>query len=168
MFTLEDALHPNSVSSSYPSYEKSLSMSRDSKASPQFPVPSFLSFIDTIFSPRPPSRPSPSRPPPPSRPSRPSPPPLPSGPPPLSRPSSLSNTSSRPFGPTPPSNTPPPRPLQHQQRPLQGRPQQQQQQQRPQQGGRPQQVNQHRPQNPEQALTLFNNGLDNIIHSPVI
>ena len=173
MFTLDDAVHPNSVSSSHTkswSRESQALKPRDSEASPQIIRPSFLSFIDTIFSPRPP-RPS-SRPPPPTRPSRPSPPPLPVGLPPQpntsSRPFGPSSTSSRPFGPTPPSITSP-RPLQQQQqRPLQGRPQQQL---RPQQGGRPQQGNrphQQRPQNPEEALTLFNNGLDNIIQSPVI
>ena len=167
MFTLDDAVHPNSVSSSHTkswSRESQALKPRDSEASPQIIRPSFLSFIDTIFSPRPP-RPS-SRPPPPTRPSRPSPPPLPVGLPPQpntsSRPFGPSSTSSRPFGPTPPSITSP-RPLQQQQqRPLQGRPQQQL---RPQQGNRP---HQQRPQNPEEALTLFNNGLDNIIQSPVI
>ena len=167
MFTLDDAVHPNSVSSSHTkswSRESQALKPRDSEASPQIIRPSFLSFIDTIFSPRPP-RPS-NRPPPPTRPSRPSPPPLPVGLPPQpntsSRPFGPSSTSSRPFGPTPPSITSP-RPLQQQQqRPLQGRPQQQL---RPQQGNRP---HQQRPQNPEEALTLFNNGLDNIIQSPVI
>ena len=182
MFTLDDAVQPNSVSSSHtkswsresqalkPRDSEALKP-RDSQASPQIIRPSFLSFIDTIFSPRPP-RPS-NRPPPPTRPSRPSPPPLPVGLPPQpntsSRPFGPSSTSSRPFGPTPPSITSP-RPLQQQQqRPLQGRPQQQLRPQ--QQGGRPQQGNrphQQRPQNPEEALTLFNNGLDNIIQSPVI